>query len=129
MANIKQLVENKTKLDYPALCKALIEQFGVSETVNWDSILPAPQQQELFGGEVLRFVETHPQLASEKDIRPIALKKGSTSQMLFFFVCLSDNSLPKKQIEQITKRFIKGTEANRYIIWFFGLIIIIFSKL
>ena len=51
MANIKLLVENKTMLDYPALCKALIEQFGVSEPVNWDSILPAPQQQELFGGE------------------------------------------------------------------------------
>ncbi len=120
MANIKQLVENKTRLDYPALCKALIEQFGVSEPVNWDSILPAPQQQELFGGEVLRYVETHPQLASQKDIRPITLKKGSTSQMLFFFVCLADSSLPKKQIEQITKRFIKGTDANRYIIWFFG---------
>ncbi len=120
MANIKQLVENKTRLDYPALCKALIEQFGVGEAVNWDSVLPAPQQQELFGGEVLRFVETHPQLASQKDIRPIALKKGSTSQMLFFFVCLADKSLPKKQIEQITKRFIKGTDANRYIIWFFG---------
>ena len=120
MANIKQLVENKTRLDYPALCKALIEQFGVSEPVNWDSILPAPQQQELFGGEVLRFVETHPQLASQKDIRPITLKKGSTSQMLFFFVCLADSSLPKKQIEQITKRFIKGTDANRYIIWYFG---------
>lgn len=120
MANIKQLVENKTRLDYPALCKALIEQFGINEPVNWDSILPAPQQQELFGGEVLRFVETHPQLASQKDIRPITLKKGSTSQMLFFFVCLADSSLPKKQIEQITKRFIKGTDANRYIIWFFG---------
>jgi hypothetical protein len=26
VAKIKQLVENKTKLDYPALCKALIEQ-------------------------------------------------------------------------------------------------------
>ena len=100
MANIKQLVENKTRLDYPSLCKALIEQFGVSEPVNWDSILPAPQQQELFGGEVLRFVETHPQLASQKDIRPITLKKGSTSQMLFFFVCLADSTLPKKQIEQ-----------------------------
>jgi hypothetical protein len=59
VANIKQLVENKARLDYPALCKALIEQFGVSETVNWNSILPAPQQQELFGGEVLRFVERH----------------------------------------------------------------------
>lgn len=120
MSIIRQLVENKPKLDYPALCKALIQQFGVSEPVSWDSILPAPQQQELFGGEVLRFAQTHPELAKQKDIRPISLKKGSISQLLFFYVTLSDNSLPKKQIEQITKRFIKGAEANRYIIWFFG---------
>lgn len=120
MANIKQLVENKSSLDYPALCSALVEQFGITEKVNWDSVLPAPQQQELFGGEVLRFIEKHPQLSSQKDIRPITLKKGSTSQMLFFYVCLADSTLPKKQIEQITKRFIKGADANRYIIWFFG---------
>lgn len=120
MTNIRQLVENKDRLDYPALCSALIEQFGVSEPVNWDSILPASQQQELFGGEVLRLVETHPLLAGQKDIRPITIKKGSVSQMLFFYVSLTDKSLPKKQIEQITKRFIKGAEANRYIIWFFG---------
>lgn len=120
MANIRQLVENKDKLDYPALCSALIEQFGVTEPVNWDSILPASQQQELFGGEVLRLVETHPLLAGQKDIRPITIKKGSVSQMLFFYVSLTDKSIPKKQIEQITKRFIKGAEANRYIIWFFG---------
>ncbi len=120
MANIRQLIENKQKLDYASLCKALIEQFGITESVNWESVLPAPQQQELFGGEVLRYVADHPQLSSQKDIRPISLKKGSVSQMLFFYVTLFDNTLPKKQIEQITKRFIKGTEANRYIIWFFG---------
>jgi len=120
VAKIKQLVENKSSLDYPALCRALVEQFGINEKVNWDSVLPAPQQQELFGGEVLRFIEKHPQLSSQKDIRPITLMKGSTSQMLFFYVCLADSTLPKKQIEQITKRFIKGADANRYIIWFFG---------
>lgn len=120
MTIIRQLVENKSKLEYETLCKALIQQFGVNESISWDSVLPAPQQQELFGGEVLRLIETHPELAKQKDIRPICLKKGSISQMLFFYITLSDNTLPKKQVEQITKRFIKGAEANRYIIWFFG---------
>lgn len=120
MTIIRQLVENKSKLDYETLCKALIQQFGINEPISWDSVLPAPQQQELFGGEVLRLVEMHPELAKQKDIRPICLKKGSISQMLFFFITLSDNALPKKQVEQITKRFIKGSEANRFIIWFFG---------
>ncbi len=120
MANIRQLVENKQKLDYAALCKALIEQFGVNDAVNWNSVLPSSQQQELFGGEVLRYVAEHPQLSKQKDIRPVGLKKGSVSQMLFFYVSLIDEALPKKQIEQITRRFIKGSEANRYIIWFFG---------
>ncbi len=49
MANIRQLIENKQKLDYAELCKALILQFGVTETVNWESVLPASQQQELGG--------------------------------------------------------------------------------
>ncbi len=120
MANIRELVENKEKLNYAVLCKALIQQFGVNEPVNFESVLPASQQQELFGGEVLRLIEAHPTLTNQKDIRPIALKKGSLSQMLFFYVCLPDASLPKKHTEQITKRFIKGTDANRYIIWFFG---------
>lgn len=120
MTIIRQLVENKSKLEYETLCKALIQQFGINEPINWDSVLPAPQQQELFGGEVLRLVGTHPELAKQKDIRPICLKKGSISQMLFFYITLSDSTLPKKEIEQITKRFIKGADANRYIIWFFG---------
>jgi len=120
MIDIKQLVENKETLDYAALCKALIEKFGVQEAVTWNSILPQPQQQELFGGEVLRLVASHPDFKGQKDIRPIALKKGSISQMLFFFVRLEDEIVPKKQIELITKRFIKGGDANRFIIWFFG---------
>ena len=61
MASIKQLVENKQKLDYAPLCKALIEQFGVNEAANWNSVLPSPQQQEFFGGEILRLVAEHPE--------------------------------------------------------------------
>ncbi len=124
MITIKQLVENKQKLDYPAICQALMERFSVPEPVNWNSVLPVPQQQELFGGEVLRLIADyeadHIKVANQKDIRPISLMKGSVSQMLFFFTRLNDASLPKKQIEQITKRFKKGPEANRFIVWFFG---------
>lgn len=120
MATIRQLVENKTTLDYAALCTALIQQFAVNETVNFNSVLPAAQQKELFGGEERKLIADHPTLSNQKDIRAIALKKGSISQMLFFFVTLTDPALHKKQIEQITKRFIRGSDANRYIIWFFG---------
>ncbi len=120
MATIRQLVENKTTLDYAALCTALIQQFSVNETVNFNSVLPAAQQKELFGGEERKLIADHPTLSNQKDIRAIGLKKGSISQMLFFFVSLNDPELHKKQIEQITKRFIRGSEANRYIIWFFG---------
>jgi len=38
---IQQLVENKSTLNYQKLCTALIQTFGVTETVNWESILPA----------------------------------------------------------------------------------------
>lgn len=48
MANIKQLVENKPSLDYPSLCRALIEQFGINEKVNWDCLLPASSAAESF---------------------------------------------------------------------------------
>ncbi len=120
MATIRQLVENKSTLDYAALCTALIQQFAINETVNFNSVLPAAQQKELFGGEERKLIADHPTLSNQKDIRAIALKKGSISQMLFFFVSLTDPALHKKQIEQITKRFIRGSDANRYIIWFFG---------
>ena len=117
---IKELIENKTTLDYQLICTSLIQIFRVDGIVNWESILPAQQQQEYFGGENLRLIAEHPILSKQKDIRPIALKKGSISQMLFFFVCLNDSTLPKKQIQDVTKKFISGGDANRYIIWFFG---------
>lgn len=117
---LKELIENKSILDYQQICTSLIQTFRVDEKVNWESVLPAQQQQEYFGGESLRLIAEHPILSKQKDIRPITLKKGSISQMLFFYVCLNDSSLPKKQIQDVTKKFISGGDANRYIIWFFG---------
>jgi len=117
---IRELIENKSTLDYQQICTSLIQTFRVDEKVNWESVLPAQQQQEYFGGETLRLIAEHPILSKQKDIRPISLKKGSISQMLFFYVCLQDSSLPKKQIQDVTKKFISGGDANRYIIWFFG---------
>lgn len=117
---IKELIENKSTLDYKQICISLIQTFRVDDKVNWESVLPAQQQQEYFGGETLRLIAEHPILSKQKDIRPIALKKGSISQMLFFYVCLNDSTLPKKQIQDVTKKFISGGDANRYIIWFFG---------
>ena len=117
---IQQLVENKTTLDYKELCGTLINIFCAGETMNWESILPAQQQQEYFGGETLRLIADHPILSKQKDIRPIALKRGSISQMLFFYVTLKEENLNKKNIQDVTKKFISGGDANRYIIWFFG---------
>lgn len=57
MSGVKHLVENKAALPYEQLCEALIEQFAVKESVNWESLLPPAQQQELFGGEILHLVE------------------------------------------------------------------------
>jgi adenine-specific DNA-methyltransferase len=117
---IRELIENKATLDYQQICTSLIEIFRVDEKVNWESVLPAQQQQEYFGGETLRVIAEHPILSRQKDIRPISLKRGSISQMLFFYVTLQDPSLPKKQIQDVTKKFISGGDAHRYIIWFFG---------
>jgi hypothetical protein len=117
---IQQLVENKTTLDYQQICTTLIQTFNVHDPISWESVLPAQQQQEYFGGETLRLVAEHPILSKQKDIRAIALKKGSISQMLFFYVCLQDADLPKKNIQEVTKKFISGGDANRFIIWFFG---------
>lgn len=117
---IKQLVEPVTKLDYPALCEDLIRTFGMSEVVNWESTLSAAQQQQLFGGELLRSIADHPTLAQQHDIRALCWPKGTVSQLIFFFVRLKDNRLPKAQIERITRRFVGGPEAERYTVWFFG---------
>jgi len=117
---IQQLVEPLAKLDYRTLCEALIRSFGMSEPVNWDSSLPAPQQQQLFGGELLRIIADHPTLAQQHDIRALCWPKGTVSQLLFLFVRLNDDKLPKSQIERITRRFVGGLEAERYTVWFFG---------
>lgn len=117
---IQQLVEPAKKLDYRTLCESLIRTFGMSEPVNWDSSLPAPQQQQLFGGELLRIVADHPTLAQQHDIRALCWPKGTVSQLLFLFVRLNDDKLPKSQIERITRRFVGGLEAERYTVWFFG---------
>jgi hypothetical protein len=117
---VQQLVENKDTLNYQQICTALIETFHVNEKINWESILPAQQQQDLFGGETLRLVAEHPILSKQKDIRPIALKRGSISQMLFFYITLNDTKLSKKNIQDVTKKFISGGDANRYIVWFIG---------
>ena len=118
--NIQTLVENKDTLNYPEICTTLIQIFGVDAKINWESVLPAQQQQSYFGGETLRLIADHPVLKNQKDIRPISLKKGETSQMLFMYVCLKDTGLAKKNIQEVSKKFISGGEANRYIIWFFG---------
>lgn len=118
--NFKDLVTNTSKLQYKELCSALIERFGVKQTVKWDSVLPNEQQQTLFGGEILRLISDHPTLASQKEIRPVCLMKGDLSQLLFFYVQLKDEQLPKSAIERIARKFIGGAAADRYIIWFFG---------
>ncbi len=118
--SIKELISNTNKLPVKELCSALIEKFGVRQSVTWDSVLPHEQQQSLFGGEILRLIAEHPTLANQKEIRPICLMKGDISQLLFFYVQLKDNKLSKAVIERITRKFIGGAAADRYIIWFFS---------
>lgn len=117
---IQQFVKPVVKLDYRTLCEALIRTFGMTEPVKWDSSLSTAQQQQLFGGELLRIVADHPTLAQQHDIRALCWPKGPVSQLLFLFVRLSDDRLPKTQIERITRRFVGGLEAERYTVWFFG---------
>ncbi len=117
---IQQFVEPVAKLDYRILCESLIRTFGMSEPVNWESSLSAAQQQQLFGGELLRIIADHPTLAQQHDIRALCWPKGTVSQLLFLFVRLNDDRLPKAQIERITRRFVGGLEAERYTVWFFG---------
>jgi hypothetical protein len=117
---IKEVVTRAVGLPYKELCSALIERFGVKQTVKWDSVLPHEQQQALFGGEILRLMSDHPTLANQKEIRPVCLMKGELSQLLFFYVQLKDENLPKVAIERIARKFVGGAAADRYIIWFFG---------
>jgi hypothetical protein len=118
--DIRDLVSNNDKLQYKDLCSTLIERFGVKQTVKWDSLLPHEQQQTLFGGEIFRLMSDHPTLANQKEIRPVCLMKGELSQLLFFYVQLKDEKLPKAVIERIARKFVGGAAADRYIIWFFG---------
>lgn len=118
--SIRSLVENKIKLDYQSITTSLIGEFGISDPINWDAVIPANVQQNLFGGETLRIFEDHPNFATQKDIRTIALKKGQTSQILFLFAKLKDEKLSKSNIEKVTKKFIGGKSAERYVVWFLG---------
>ena len=111
---IKEIVTGPGSLPYNPLCSALIERFGVTQPVKWDSVLPHEQQQTLFGGEILRLISDHPTLANQKEIRPVCLMKGDLSQLLFFYVQLKDEKLPKAVIEKITRKFVGGAAADRY---------------
>jgi len=118
--SLRNLVENKDKLDYKALTSSLINEFGITDAITWDAVIPANVQQNLFGGETLRLFSDHPNFATQKDIRTILLKKGQTSQLLILFAKLKDEKLSKQNIEKVTKKFIGGSAAERYVVWFIG---------
>lgn len=118
--SIRPLVENIPYLDYKALTLSLIQEIGVHDSVNWDAVIPANVQQNLFGGEILRLFSDHKDFANQKDIRTISLIKGETSQLLILFAQLKDDKLSKSNIERITKKFIGGQAAERYVVWYLG---------
>lgn len=118
--SIRNLVENQSKLNYQELTTSLISEFGITDPVNWDAVIPAQKQKEYFGGELLRLFLDHPNFTEHKDIRTVLLKRGETSQILFLFAGLKDDSFSKTNIERITKRFVGGQAAERFVVWFFG---------
>ena len=118
--SLKNLIENKDKLDYKALTTSLINEFGITDAITWEAVIPTNVQQNLFGGETLRLFSDHPNFAAQKDIRTILLKKGQTSQLLILFAKLKDEKLSKQNIEKVTKKFIGGSAAERYVVWFIG---------
>jgi hypothetical protein len=118
--SIRAFVENQAKLDYQSLTTTLIGEFGIPETVNWEAVIPAPVQQNLFGGETLRLFADHPNFTTQKDIRTIVLQKGVTSQLLILFAKLKDEKLSKSNVEKVTRKFIGGSATERYVVWFFG---------
>ena len=118
--NIKEIVSSANKLPYKELCTALIDRFAVKQPVNWESVMPYAGQQSLFGGEILRLISDHTTLANQKEIRPVCVMRGKLSQLLFFFVQLKDEKLSRTIIERISKKFVGGPAADRYVIWFFG---------
>ena len=118
--SIRNFVENKTKLDYQALTASIVAEFGITESVNWDAVIPLQQQRAYFGGETLRLFLDHPNFAEHKDIRAVLLNRGETSRMLFLFAIIKDESFSKTNIERITKTFISGRSSERFVVWFFG---------
>jgi len=116
---IKDLVSNAAKLQYKELCTALIERFGVKQTVKWDSVLPHEQQQSLFGGESIAAYGRSSNACQPERNTSACLMKGELSQLLFFYVQVKDEKIPKVVIERIAKKFVGGAAADRYIIWFF----------
>lgn len=120
MPNIRSLVENKNKLDYKELTLSLVQEFGIRDKVEWDSVIPSQVQKDLFGGETLRLFKDHESFANQKDIRAIHRSKGETSQLLILSAILNDEKLSKQTIVRITKKFIGGQSAERYVVWFLG---------
>lgn len=120
MSSIRSLVENKSKLDYKELTLSLVQEFGIKDKVEWDSVIPAQVQKELFGGETLRLFKDHETFANQKDIRAIHRSKGETSQLLILSAVLNDEKLSKQTIERITKKFVGGQATERYVVWFLG---------
>ncbi|MBI5192981.1 MAG: N-6 DNA methylase [Nitrospirae bacterium] len=118
--NIKEIVSSANKLPYKELCTALIDRFAVQQPVKWESVLPYAEQHSLFGGEILRLISDHPTLANQKEIRPVCVMRGELSQLLFFYIQLKDEKLSRTIIERISRKFVGGAAADRYIIWFFG---------
>ncbi|MCB9336464.1 MAG: hypothetical protein H6586_09955, partial [Flavobacteriales bacterium] len=65
--SIRNLVENKSTLDYKQLAESLVSEFGITEKINWDAVIPSNVQHNLFGGEVLRLFADHETFANQKD--------------------------------------------------------------
>lgn len=120
MPNIRSLVENKKELDYKELTLSLVQEFGIKDKVEWDSVIPSQVQKDLFGGETLRLFKDHESFANQKDIRAIHRSKGETSQLLILSAILNDEKLSKQTIVRITKKFVGGQSAERYVVWFLG---------
>ena len=118
--SFRDLITNKKSLDYKEITTAIIGEFNIKKKINWDAVVPEQNQHNIFGGELLRLIEDHPNFRKQKDIRALARLDDSTSQMLLFFARLKDKNLSKSTIERITKGFVRGNDAQRYILWFFG---------
>ena len=85
MPTIRELVENKTQLHYPVLCTALIEQFGVSETVNWYGVLPAAPTKGTFWRKGVKVGGNPPPACRTEGHQAKSFEKGKpvTNAVLF----------------------------------------------